>query len=122
MLSKQKGMTGIGMMCIAALIAVIALAGFKVVPFYIEMTKVYTILDDLERDYTGSEALSPANLRTQLDNRINIESVYGLNAKDFEIKRTQDGYNVSIQYAQEVHYLANLYLVVKYDKTVEILR
>jgi len=122
MRSKQKGMTGIGMMCIAALVGVIALAFFKVVPFYLEMTKVYTILDDIERDFSNNSSTNAKILRAQIENRIDIESVYGVSPKEFIIKRTHNGYSISLQKDQEARYAYNLYLIVKYDKSVEIIK
>jgi len=117
---KQQGMTTLGILCVLAVVGLLAFAAFKVVPAYLEMTKVYTILDDIERDYSGKPDTDVAKLRTQIGKRINIESIYGVKRDDFQIKRTSEGYEVSINHPNETHYLGNLYLVVKYDKTVVV--
>jgi len=118
---KQHGMTTLGMLSIVGIIALLAFGAFKVTPAYLEMFKVYSIMDDLERELSGT---SPdiQRIRGKLANRINIESVYGVDENDFVIKRSSDGYRVSLYHENEASYMGNLYLLVKYDKSVEVIK
>ncbi len=123
MRNRQQGMTAVGMLILAAILLLVGFAGLRLTPIYLEHMKVLQILNDVKVELDGQEA-SLARLRASIGNRLNIESVMGLNVKDFKITKTSvgGGYVVRAKYDRRAHYVANVYLLAEFDDTVEILR
>ena len=123
MRNRQQGMTAIGMLALAAVFGLIGFAGLRLTPIYLEHMKVLQILNDVKVELDGQEA-SLTRLRASIGNRLNIESVRGLNVRDFKIRKTSvgGGYVVQAKYDRRAHYVANVYLLAEFDDTVEILR
>ena len=118
---KQRGITLISLAIIVAFVASYAFAVLKVTPFYLEQIKITRVLNDVETNLSGSGPTA-AQIRDSIDKRLNIEMVYELTAKDFKIKKSGTGYLVNAAYERRASYFGNLYLVVAFDKTVEITR
>lgn len=123
MRNRQQGMTAVGMLLLAAVLFLIGFAALRLTPIYLEHMKVLQILNDVKIELDGQEA-SLARVRASIGNRLNIESVMGLNVKDFRITKTSvgGGYVVQAKYPRKAHYVANIYLLAEFDDTVEILR
>jgi hypothetical protein len=119
MRNKQQGMTAIGMAVVLSMVVVIGYAGFMVMPIYLETTKVDTIMNDAVRDFDG-KATNATYIRSAIGKRLNIETVNTVSTKDFKIKPVDRNFEVSVAYDREVRFVGNLYLLVRYDKTVEI--
>lgn len=118
---RQRGITLISLAIIVAFVASYGFAVLKVIPFYLEQVKITRILNDVQTNLSGS-APNATQIRDAIDKRLNIEMVYNLSASDFKIKRSGIGYIVDAQYERRTSYFGNLYLVVAYDKSIEIRR
>ena len=121
MRSRQQGITAISFIIAAIFVGTFAFAGLKVIPFYLEEMKVISILGDVKRDLDGNSS-SIAEIRTAIGKRLDIEMVTGIKTQDFTIKKSPKGYTVQAKYENRAPYIANLYLVVVCDETVEINR
>ncbi len=123
MRNRQQGMTAIGMLALAAILGLFGFAALRLTPIYLEHMKVLQILSDVKVELDGQEA-SLARLRASIENRLNIESVYGLKIRDFKITKTSvgGGYVVQAKYDRRTNYVANIYLLAEFDDTVEIVR
>jgi Domain of unknown function (DUF4845) len=120
MRSKQRGITFIGFLIIAAMIAVIGFAGLKLTPIYLENMKIKRILNDVKIDLDGQGA-TPQSIRRALDKRIGIEMVYGFKGQDFEIQQSSSGgYIVAARYERAETFVANVSLLATFDDEVEI--
>ncbi|TDJ48582.1 MAG: DUF4845 domain-containing protein [Gammaproteobacteria bacterium] len=117
----QRGVTFISFIVIAAFVASYAFAVLKITPFYLEQMKVSRILTDVETNLSGSST-TLAKIRSAINKRLDIEMVRGMNALDFKIKKSKNGYTVNAQYERRAAYFGNLSLVVSFDKSVEIKR
>lgn len=121
MRDRQRGMTLISMIIVAAFVASYGFAVLKITPFYLEQMKISRVLKDVEASLGGTQA-SVMQVRDAIDKRLNIEMIRNLRAKDFSIKKAGAGYVVNAQYERRASYFGNLYLVVAFDETVEIKR
>jgi hypothetical protein len=117
---RQAGITVLGFLLLAALFGVVGLAAIKLVPMYLQNMRLSTVLDDVERELSG-QGTSPANIQRELDRRFAVE---GINLPKDRVKITQgkSGYQVRIQYENRAVYMADLWLLVAFDKQVEIKR
>ncbi len=118
---KQQGMTAIGFVILALIVALIGFAGLKLTPIYLEQMKIVSTLKDVKKDLDGQNA-SIQEIRSGINKRLVIEMVTSVKAKDFKIKKTEVGYDVRIQYENRTQYVANLYLVAVFNEAVEIRR
>jgi hypothetical protein len=120
MRARQQGITAIGFLLIAAMVAVIGFAGLKVTPIYLENMKIKRILKDVKEEFDGSGSVSPQAIRRAIDKRINIEMVYGLKGRDFDIRQDNGVYLVAARYERAETFVANVSLLVTFDDEVEI--
>ncbi len=122
MRKQQQGMTTLGLIILVAFVGIFVFGVIQMVPVYLENMSVQRVLKQTKTSLDNQGA-SIDGIRNQLDKGMNIESLYGMNArKDFTITKIPEGYNVAIIYQREKVFLANVYLVAKFDHEVEIIR
>lgn len=121
MREKQRGITAIGFIIMAAIVGVIGFAGLKLTPIYLNQMKVASILEDVKLNLDGQNS-SVREIRFALDKRLNIEMVSEPALQDFEISKVEGGYKVRVNFESRANYLGNLYLVVVFGDSVEIRR
>jgi hypothetical protein len=117
---SQAGITALGFLILASLVGVVALAVVKVTPMYIKKMRMDTILDDVQQSLRGQGA-TPQSIRYELGKRFSIEDIK-LNPEAFKITQSKGGYSLRVQYEDRAPYVAEIYLVMAYDKQVEIAR
>jgi hypothetical protein len=118
---RQQGMTLIGMVLVAFIAGIFVLAGIRLVPIYLEYMKVDSALDAMKADLDGSNA-GPGQIRTSLGRRFDIDSVTSIHQRDVIIERTPNGYQVRAEYEGRAPFVANVYFLVDFKKSVEVLR
>jgi hypothetical protein len=119
MRSSQKGLTFISFLVLAAMVGLIGFAGLKLVPIYLENMKIKKILADVKTEFDGRSA-SPVEVRRAIDKKLNIEMVYDLKARDFEIEKSGNGLTVAARYERAESFIANVSLLATFDEEVEI--
>jgi hypothetical protein len=116
----QAGMTALGFLILAALVGVVGLAVMKVTPMYIKNMRMTTILNDVKSELSG-QAATPISIRNELFRRFSVEDIELAN-DEIKIAQSKDGYSLRVQYENRAPYVADIYLVVAYDRQVEITR
>lgn len=119
MRSKQRGMTVISFLVLAVMVGVLGFAGLKLTPAYLENIKIKRILNDVKTDLDGQHP-TPQEIRSAIDRRLNVEMVYGLKARDFEVEKSPEGFTVAARYERTEAFLANVSLLVTFNDEVEI--
>jgi hypothetical protein len=117
---SQAGVTALGLLVLALLVGVVGFAILKVTPMYIKNMRLTTIMNDVERELSG-QAATPQSIRNELVRRFSVEDIR-LGNDQMKITQSKNGYSLRIQYEGRAAYLADIYLVVAYDKQVEITR
>ena len=117
---SQAGITALGFLILAILVGVVAFAVMKVTPMYIKNMRMNTILDDVQRELSG-DSPTPQAIRNELARRFSVEDI-NLSNDAMKITQSKNGYTLHVQYDERAPYIANMYLVVAYDKQVEITR
>jgi hypothetical protein len=116
----QAGITALGFLILATLVGVVGLAVIKVTPMYIKNMRMDSILSDVEREQSGQTA-SPQTIRNELARRFSVEDI-NMDIDALKITPSKNGYTLRMQYEQRASYIAGIYLVLAYDKQVEIRR
>ena len=96
------------------------LAGIKIVPMYIKNMRMSTVLGDIEKELRGAPT-SPNAILVELEKRFSIEDI-NLPRDAIYINQSREGYSVQIKYEDRAPYVANLWLLVTFDKRIEIQR
>jgi hypothetical protein len=118
---SQAGISALGFLILALLVGVVGFAVIKVTPIYIKNMRMDTILEDVQKELNGS-APTPQTIRYALARRFSIDDVRHLNIDALKITQTKNGYTLHVQYDDRASYIANMYLLVAYDRQVEITR
>ncbi len=117
---SQAGVTALGLLVLALLVGVVGLAVLKVTPMYIKNMRMTTILEDVQREMSGNGA-TPQTIRNELARRFSVEDV-SLDVSGLKITQSSKGYSLRVQYEERSPYIAGIYLLIPYDKQVEITR
>ena len=117
---RQAGITAIGFLILAVLLGAVGLAVLKVTPMYIKRMRMNTILTDIAREQSGQGA-TPQAIRNALARRFSVEDV-NMDVNQFKITQNKNGFELHVQYEERAPYVADIYLLIAYDKQVEITR
>jgi len=95
------------------------LLALRMVPAYLDYYKVVSTLDALESESGFS---SPGEVRRLLERRFEISFVNAITPQDVEIKPKGKNYIVTAAYEKSEHIMGNVYVVMDFEKTVEVKR
>jgi len=121
LLHRQAGITALGFLILATLCGVVGLAGLKVTPMYIKNMRMDTVLENIQRDESG-QSPSPVSIRNAFGRQFSVNDINDVDIEAIKITQSKAGFTVRVQYESRAPYVANIYLVVAYDKQVEIRR
>jgi hypothetical protein len=117
----QQGMTFIGILCILTLVGVIAYAGVRLIPLYLNYLKISRMMDATASEFKGSEGGADiGGIRRSLDHHWIVEEPTGIEQKDIEVTKGDDGISLHVAYDDTAPYIANVSLMVHFDKTVKV--
>ncbi|HEY6644889.1 DUF4845 domain-containing protein [Povalibacter sp.] len=119
MFARQRGATFLGMVIILAILGFALYAGIRLTPLYFEYMAVVRAMDQTAKESEG-DPTSPQQLRSALDRRWTIEDIKSLDPKDIEIKKSAGGFTMRAYYRAEAPFVANVSLVVDFDKSVDV--
>ena len=117
---RQAGITVIGFVILACLFGIVGLAALKLVPMYLQNMRLDTVLKDIKMELDGTGTTPPV-IQRALAKRFDIEGIT-LPLDEVKITQGKTGYEVRIQYENRAPYVANVWLMVAFDKQVEIKR
>ncbi|MEO8464853.1 MAG: DUF4845 domain-containing protein [Gammaproteobacteria bacterium] len=116
----QAGVTALGFLILASLVGVVGLGAIKIVPMYIKNMRMDTILNEIQKEMSGQGA-NPTTIRYALAKRFSVEDI-NMDFDKIQIAQSKEGYSLRIVYENRAPYVADIYLVVAYNKQVEIRR
>ena len=116
----QAGITAVGFLILASLVGVVGLGAIKVVPMYLSNMRLSSVLDDVEREFSAG-VKNPAAIRTELTKRFAVEGVR-VPRENVSITQGRNTFQVRIQMENRATYIGDVFLVMAFDKQVEISR
>lgn len=119
MRQRQRGATFLGIVVILLILGAALYAGIRLIPVYLEYTKVARALEQV-RDENGSTETNVAQIRDSLERRWDVEDIKRIGWKEIEIAKGSEGYDVTASYDAEEPFVGNVFLLVKFDKSVTI--
>jgi hypothetical protein len=119
MRQRQQGMTMVGILFVLALVGVIAYAGIRLAPLYLNYMKVARSMDATASEFK-SENPDPAGMRRSLEKHWQIEDIDSVKPDEVEITKDEGGAVLHVAYDDTAPYIANLSLQLHFDKTVKV--
>lgn len=119
MKQRQRGMTFLGMVTILVILGAGLYAGIRLVPVFLDYTKVARALEQVRDEHAAIES-NPQLIRNSLERRWDVEDIKGIGWKEIEIKKGNEGYDVRAAYDVETPFVANVFLLARFDKSVTI--
>jgi hypothetical protein len=117
---RQRGITVLGFLILAVLFGAVGLAGIKITPMYINNMRLSRVMEDAAQELSGKGS-NPGLIRQDIYNRLSIEDI-NLPTENLKITQSTNGYTVRVQVENRAAYVADVWLLVLFDKQVEIRR
>jgi Domain of unknown function (DUF4845) len=119
MKQRQRGATFLGIVTILLILGAGLYGAMRLVPVYLEFTKVARALEQVRDEHAAMET-NPQMIRNSLERRWDVEDIASIGWKEIEIKKSDQGFEVRAAYEVERPFVANVYLLTKFDKLVTI--
>ena len=116
MRKKEKGVTAIGWVFLLTPLAILAYAGIRLTPVYLNYMKVVRAMQQAAADNRNASDAQP--IRTAIDRHFEIDMVEFPTIKDITVKRDGGGWLIEAAYDDEVPLFGNVSLRVTFDKKV----
>jgi uncharacterized protein DUF4845 len=112
-MKRQRGVTFVGMVFIAALIVLGAIIALKLVPAYIEYATVVQHLREIARspDARGS----PREIQMLFSKRAQIDNIKAVTPDDIEVTREGDSVVLTAAYQTKVKLFGNLSACIDFE-------
>ena len=117
---KQRGITFLGWVFLLIPIAIVAYAGIRLAPVYLNYYRVARSISQVAEEAKGDDTTNAVSLRTALGKRLDIESIEFPDLKDFAIKRDGQQWVIEINYEEPIPFMYNLSLLATFQKTARI--
>ena len=103
----QRGLSLIGLLLVSALVVVVALIGFKVLPAYIEYLAVKKAVTDLAAspETRGGQV---RDVQLAFDRRATIDDIRSITGTDLEITKVGDGFGIVATYSVQIPLFGNV--------------
>jgi len=116
---RQRGATFLGIVTILLILGTAGYAGIRLVPIYLDYMKIARSLEQV-RDEHAQIDTNPELIRRSLERRWDVEDATGISWKDVEVNKVADGFEIVADYEVEQQFLYNVYLLVKFNKSVTV--
>lgn len=107
--SRQRGLSFLGLLVVAGLLAVTGVIGAQIVPTAIEYQAI------LKAANKAREGNSVAEVRSIFDKAAAIDNISSISGKDIDVSKEGDKIVVSFAYQREIHLAGPGYLTLKYS-------
>jgi hypothetical protein len=112
--ARQRGLTILGFMLVAAVVVIFAMVGFRVVPSYIEYFSVKRALEDTMRG-GSADPNNPAAFRAELSRRMQTSYVEDVKATDAILQRSGTQVVAEIAWERRLHLVGNMYILLEFE-------
>jgi hypothetical protein len=107
-LSRQRGISFIGLVFVASILAMAGVVAAQVFPTALEFMAVQRAVDRAKEGQTVPE------VRMIFDKAASIDDIKSLSGKDLAVTKEGDKVVVSFEYEREIHLVGPAYLTMKY--------
>jgi len=118
---RQAGMTTLGLSILVAFAGLIAFAGIRLTPVYLNYMKVAGVVSGVQQEFDGTNA-TRSSIRSSISRRFDIEMVGEITARDVKVTKVAGGHEVAATYSHKAPFIANVSFIVDFDKRALVRR
>ena len=113
-MEKQRGLSLIGMLIVSAILIVLALVTFKLLPSYIEYFTIKRVVSDIATspDMRGASVRDVINA---FDRRATIDDITAIRGTDLSIAKVGSGFTIGAAYAVRVPIVGNVSACIDFE-------
>lgn len=111
-LSRQRGLSVLGFLFVAAVVLSVALLAFRMIPAYIEY---FTIQKALDGALADSSDLSVASIRRAMDRRLSADYADAITAKDVDVTKSGNTITASVSWEKKLPVVKNVSILLEFD-------
>jgi hypothetical protein len=115
----QRGITTLGWLILLIPVAIVAYAGIRVTPIYLNYMKVVHSLEQVATEVPGDSATADA-IKVSIGKHFDTDSLDYPDVKDLKITRTDGVWSIEANYDDQAPLFANLAILVTFDKIVKL--
>jgi sensor histidine kinase regulating citrate/malate metabolism len=113
MRTRQRGLTITGFLFVAAVVIVVVMVGFRVMPAYIEYYSVQKALEQALAD--AKDLNSAAEIRNAFQRRADAGYIESVNGKDIEVTKTKNEVTASVSWTRKLPMVANASILLDFE-------
>jgi len=108
--SRQRGISFIGLVFVASVLAMAGVVAAQVFPTAMEFLAVQKAAQK-----AANEGQTPAEIRSVFDKATQIDDIKSISSKDLDISKQGDKVVVGFSYEREIHLVGPAFLTLKYE-------
>jgi len=113
--NKQSGLTMLGFLFVAAVVLVVVIVGFRVMPAYIEYFSVQRALG--EALVQTRDLSSPVEIRKTFQKRVDSGYIESVGGRDLELRKMGNEYVATVAWTRKLPLVSNVSLLIEFDAT-----
>lgn len=108
----QRGLSMIAFLFVAAVIIVVAIVGFRMVPSYVEY---YTIQSAVEKSLRDAPDPTPPVVKKSFEKYIAADYIDSVTASDLTVVKEGNVITASVSWQKQLHMVGNVSLLLDFD-------
>jgi hypothetical protein len=110
---RQRGLSMLGFLFVAAVVVTFVMVGFRVMPAYIEY---YSVTKALEEALANTKDLnSAAEVRSAFQRRADAGYIESVQGKDIDVTKDKNEITASVSWSRKLHMVGNMSLWLDFD-------
>ena len=117
---RQRGITFIGWVVLLLPVAIVGYIAIRAVPLYLNYSKVAQAFEQTRTEFASTDSLNGNMLKVALEKRFDTGYIDSPSIKDVAIRKSGEGWEMSVEYEDVVPLFYNLSLLLSFEKTVNV--
>ena len=113
MRTRQRGLSMMGFLFVAAVVIVVVMVGFRVMPAYIEYYSVQKALQQSLED--AKDLNSAAEIRNAFQRRADAGYIESVSGKDVEVTKTKNEVTARVEWTRKLPMVANASILLEFE-------
>jgi len=114
MQTRQRGLSMIGFLFVAAVVVTCVMIGFRVLPSYIEF---YSVQKALQQALADAQDLTAAEVRKAFQKRADAGYIESVSGRDIEVVKSKNEVTASASWTRKLPMVANVSLLLEFEAT-----
>jgi len=114
MVKKQSGVSFEGFLVVVVVFILVAIAGMKIVPVYIQDKTIKSKFEEIAHDPELKSA-TVHDIRTAFIKRITTSDITAIKAEDIEVTKDANGITLSANYSVKIPLVGNAILLLEFN-------